>query len=136
MDDLNLVGTIEELTRTATYLKNEFKMKDLDRTKFCLGIHVEHLSSGFLSINPHTLKKFSANIYRDKAHLLTTPILIVRSHDVDKDPLIQPQENEEEILRPEVSYLSTIGALMFLATTIELILHSLSTYNSTPTRRH
>jgi len=28
VDDLNLVGTLEELTKTATYLKNEFEMKD------------------------------------------------------------------------------------------------------------
>jgi hypothetical protein len=28
VDDLNLVGSPEELTKTATYLKNEFEMKD------------------------------------------------------------------------------------------------------------
>jgi hypothetical protein len=28
VDDLNLVGTLEVLTKTATYLKNEFEMKD------------------------------------------------------------------------------------------------------------
>nr|CAN61870.1 hypothetical protein VITISV_002413 [Vitis vinifera] len=31
VDDLNLVGTIEKLTRTTNYLKNEFEMKDLGR---------------------------------------------------------------------------------------------------------
>ena len=29
VDDLNLVGTLEELTRTTKYLKKEFEMKDL-----------------------------------------------------------------------------------------------------------
>ena len=29
VDDLNLVGTPEELTRTTNYLKKEFEMKDL-----------------------------------------------------------------------------------------------------------
>ena len=38
VDDLNLVGTLEELTRTTKYLKNEFEMKDLEKTKFCLSL--------------------------------------------------------------------------------------------------
>ncbi|RVW79949.1 Retrovirus-related Pol polyprotein from transposon TNT 1-94 [Vitis vinifera] len=38
VDDLNLVGTPEELTRTTNYLKKEFEMKDLGKTKFCLGL--------------------------------------------------------------------------------------------------
>ena len=38
VDDLNNIGTPEELTETATYLKNEFEMKDLGKTKFCLGL--------------------------------------------------------------------------------------------------
>ena len=29
VDDLNLVGTLEELTRIANYLKKEFEMKNL-----------------------------------------------------------------------------------------------------------
>ena len=38
VDDLNLVGTHEELTKTAEYLEKEFEMKDLGKTKFCLGL--------------------------------------------------------------------------------------------------
>ena len=40
VDDLNLVGTPtpEGLTRTTNYLKREFEMKDLGKTKFCLGL--------------------------------------------------------------------------------------------------
>ena len=34
VDDLNLVGTPEEFTRTTNYLKKEFEMKDLGKTKF------------------------------------------------------------------------------------------------------
>ena len=34
VDDLNLVGTPEELTKIANYLKNEFEMKDLSKTNF------------------------------------------------------------------------------------------------------
>jgi len=42
VDDLNLVGTPEELTKTDTYLKNEFEMKDLGNNFFCLGLQIEH----------------------------------------------------------------------------------------------
>jgi hypothetical protein len=51
VDDLNLMGTPEELTKTADYLKNEFEMKDLGKTKFCLGLQIEHLPDVFLFIS-------------------------------------------------------------------------------------
>ena len=38
VDDLNLVRTLEELTRTTNYLKNEFEMKNHGKTKFCLSL--------------------------------------------------------------------------------------------------
>ena len=37
VDNLNFVGTLEELTRTTNYLKKEFEMKDLGQIKFYLG---------------------------------------------------------------------------------------------------
>ena len=45
VDDLNLVGTTTEVDDVVIYLKTEFEMKDLGRTKYCLGIQVEHLST-------------------------------------------------------------------------------------------
>ena len=38
VDDLNLIGTPKEFTRTTKYLKREFEMKDLGKTNFCLGL--------------------------------------------------------------------------------------------------
>ena len=46
--DLNLVGTLEKLTKIANSLKNEFEMKYLGKTKFCLGLQIEHLPNGIL----------------------------------------------------------------------------------------
>ena len=46
VDDLNLIGT--EPTRTENYLKREFEMKDLGKTKFCLGLQIEHFPIGIL----------------------------------------------------------------------------------------
>ena len=38
VDDLNLVGTPKELTKTIKYFLNEFEKKDLEKTKFCLSL--------------------------------------------------------------------------------------------------
>ena len=85
IDDLNLVRTLEELTKTTNYLKNDFEMKDLGKTKKFLGLQIEHFSNG-ISIHQSTytekvLKKF----LMDKAHHLNTP-MVGRSLDVKKDP--------------------------------------------------
>ncbi|KAM1787885.1 hypothetical protein ACFX11_038242 [Malus domestica] len=40
--DKNLIGTLEELARTTAYLKSEFKMKDLGKTRYCLCLEIEH----------------------------------------------------------------------------------------------
>ena len=45
---LNIIGTPDELHETIGYLKRESKMKDLGKTKDCLGFEVEHLSKGNL----------------------------------------------------------------------------------------
>ena len=48
VDDLNLIGTPEELTKTTNYLKKEFEMKDLGKTRYCLGLQIEHCSNDIL----------------------------------------------------------------------------------------
>ena len=48
VDDLNLIGTLEELSKTTFCLKNEFEMKDLGKIKFCLGLQIEYLPIGIL----------------------------------------------------------------------------------------
>ncbi|KAG7531550.1 hypothetical protein ISN44_Un27g000010 [Arabidopsis suecica] len=49
----------------------------------------------------------------DVAHPLSSP-MVVRSLGLDSDPF-GPKKDEEEVLGPEVPYLSAIGALMYLA---------------------
>ncbi|KAM1744316.1 hypothetical protein ACFX11_011214 [Malus domestica] len=48
VDDMNLIGTPEELARTVSHLKSEFEMKDLGKTRYCLGLEIEHCSDGIL----------------------------------------------------------------------------------------
>ena len=54
VDDLNLVETPEELTKTADYLKNEFEIKDLDKTKFVLASKLNTFQMEFLFISQPT----------------------------------------------------------------------------------
>ena len=85
VDDLNLVGTPEELTKIANCLKNEFEMKDLGKTKFCLGLQIEHLPNGILVHQSTYTEKVLKQFYMDKAHPLSTP-MVGRSLDVKKVP--------------------------------------------------
>lgn len=41
VDDINIIGTSKELFETTEILKKEFEMKDLRKTWYCLGAHIE-----------------------------------------------------------------------------------------------
>ncbi|XP_056698294.1 secreted RxLR effector protein 161-like [Spinacia oleracea] len=74
----------------------------------------------------------------DKSHPMNS-LMIVRSLNVKDDPF-RPREENEEILGPEVPYLSVIGALMYLAnntrTDIAFYVNFLARYSNSPTKRH
>jgi hypothetical protein len=48
VDDLNIISHIQDIDEARNHLKTEFEMKDLVRTKFCLGLQLEHLQTGIL----------------------------------------------------------------------------------------
>ena len=62
VDDLNLIGTPEELIKTANYLKKEFEMKHLGKTRYCLGLKIEYCLNCVLihqsSYTEQVLKRF------------------------------------------------------------------------------
>ena len=139
MDDLNLIRTPEGLLETANYLKKEFEMKDLGKTRYCLGLQIEYFSNGIFVHQSTYTEKVLKRFYMDKAHPLNSP-MILRSLEVDKDPFRPKDEKGEELLGPEVPYLSAIGALMYLANctrpNIAFPVNLLVMYSSAPTRRH
>ena len=65
--------------------------------------------------------------------------MVVRTLDAKRDPF-RPKKDEEEILEPEVPYLSAIGALLNLAQCtrpdIFFTVNLLARYSNAPTRRH
>ena len=138
VDDINLIGTPEELEETADYLKKEFKMKDLGKTRFCLGLQIERNSNGMLVHQSNYTEKVLKRFGMDMAYPLSTPT-VVRSLDIKKDPYYLIEENEE-VLGPEVPYLSAIGALMYLAQCtrpdIAFSMNLLARYSFAPTKRH
>ena len=138
VDDLNIIGNIDEIEHTANLLKNEFEMKDLGITKFCLGLQIEHLSSGIFVHQSNYTEKILKRFNMDKAHPLSSP-MVGRSLDRELDPF-RPKEHDEDILGPEIPYLSAIGALMYLASNtrpdIAFSVNLLARYSSEPTRRH
>ena len=88
-------------------------MKDLGKTKFCIALQIEHFPNGVLVHQSTYIKKILKRFNMDKTHPFSSP-MVVRSLDVKNDPF-RPCEKWEELLGLEVSYLSVIDALMYLA---------------------
>ena len=67
-------------------------------------------------------------------------LMAVHSLDVKNDPFRPCEKGEEELLSPEVQYLSAIGALMYLANStrsnISFSINLLAKYGSASTQRH
>ena len=113
-------------------------MKDLGKAKFCLGLQIEHFPTVVLVHQPIYTKKILKRFYMDKAHRLSSS-MIVRSLDLKNDPF-RPYEKGEELLSPEVPYLSVIGVLMYLVNCthpdIVFPVNLLARYRSALTQRH
>jgi hypothetical protein len=48
MDDLNIIGHTKDFDEAHNHLKMKFEMKDLSKTKFCLGLQLDHLHTCIL----------------------------------------------------------------------------------------
>ena len=113
VDDMNLIETPKELSKTAEYLKKEFEVKYLGKIKLCLGLELEHKANGIIVHQSAYTKRVIKGFYMDKAYPLSTPT-VVRSFEPHTDQF-RSKEPDEEILGPKVPYLNAIGVLMYLA---------------------
>ena len=138
VDDLNIIGSAPDIDEARNHLKMEFEMKDLGKTKFCLGIQLEHLPLGIMVHQAAYIQKILEKFNMDKSYPSKTP-MVVRSLDVEKDPF-RPRDDGEEVLGPEVPYLTAIGALMYLANCtrpdIAFALNLLARHRAAPAKRH
>jgi hypothetical protein len=48
VDDLNIIGHTKDIDEACNHLKTEFEIRDLGKTKFCLGLQLKHLHTGIL----------------------------------------------------------------------------------------
>ena len=48
VDDINIIGNSQNIVEARNHLKTEFEMKNLGKTKFCIGLQIEHLHLGIL----------------------------------------------------------------------------------------
>jgi hypothetical protein len=113
-------------------------MKDLGKTKFCLGLQIKHLQIGILVHQSAYVQKVLKIFNMDKAYPLRTSI-IVRA--LEKDIVsFRPRQEGEDILRAEYPYLSVIDALMYLANNtrpdIAFAVNCLRSHSAAPTMRH
>ena len=99
VDDLNIIGNETDINEARHHLKTEFEMKDLGKTKFCLGLQLEHLPSGIFVYQAAYVQKILEKFNMDKAYPSRTP-MVVRSLDMEKDPF-RPRDDGEEILGQE-----------------------------------
>ena len=65
--------------------------------------------------------------------------MIGRSLDLEKDPFL-PKDEDEEVCGAEIPYLNAIGALLYLAQSarpdISFSMNLLARFSSAPTQRH
>jgi hypothetical protein len=116
----------------------EFKMKDLAKTKFYLDLQLEHLPMGILIHQSAYVQKVLEKFDMDKAYPSKTP-KVVRALEKDTNPF-RPRQEGEEVLDSEYTYLSAIGALMYLANNtrpdIAFVVNLLARYNAPPIMRN
>jgi hypothetical protein len=68
VDDMNIIGHTKDTDEARNHLKTEFKMNDLGRTKFCLGLQLEHLHTGILVHQSAYVLKVLEKFNMDKAY--------------------------------------------------------------------
>jgi hypothetical protein len=138
VDDLNIIGHIKDIDEARNHLKTESEMKSLGRTRFCLGLQLEHLHMGILVHQSAYVQKILKKFNMNKAYSARTP-MIVRALKKYKDPF-KSREEEKEVLAQEYQYLSIIGAPMYLANNtrpnIAFIVNYLTRHRAAPTMRH
>jgi hypothetical protein len=82
VDDLNIIGHTKNIDEACNHLKMEFKMKDLGRAKFCLGLLLEHLQMSILVQQSAYVQKVLSKFNMDNAYALRTPMVV---HALEKD---------------------------------------------------
>jgi len=68
VDDLNIIGTNKEIKEVRECLKKEFEMKDLGKTRFCIGLQIEYTKNGLLVHQSNYTERVLKRFNMDKAN--------------------------------------------------------------------
>jgi hypothetical protein len=136
VDDLNIISNQQDIDEACNHLKTEFEVKDLGKTKFSLGLQLEHLTTRIFVYQSAYIQKVLEKFNIDKSYPNKTP-MVVRSLEMETDQF-RPRDEEEDILVPQVPYLSAIGALMYLVNCtrpdIAFAVNLLARHSAAPTK--
>jgi hypothetical protein len=78
VDDLNIISHQQDIDEACKHLKMEFELKDLGKTKFCLGPQLEHLSTAIFVHQSAYVQKVLEKFNMDKAYPCKT-FMVVQS---------------------------------------------------------
>ena len=108
-------------------------MYDHERTNFCVGLKLEHCADGIIIHKLNCILKMLRHLNEDKVKPLSTPMIV---HSLEGS--YHPADDDDEILEPEVPYLSIISALLYLTKCarldISFTVNLLARYSYAPTR--
>lgn len=85
---MNIIGTQKEVDDARTHMKEEFEMKDLGKTKFCLGLLIEHLRERIIVHRSIHTKRLLKRFCMNKSAPLSTPT-VNKSLDVKRDVILK-----------------------------------------------
>ena len=130
VDDIIVAGNdSHEISRIKTFLDESFKIKDLGKLKFFLGLEIARSSSG-ISLNQ---RKFALDILSDAGYLGCKPI----STPMDRSTRLS--QNSGVPLTDVDSYRRLVGRLLYLTTTrpdISYAVNQLCQFTQAPTSTH
>ena len=138
VDDLNVIGMPDLCKYTQDLLVQQFDMKILGKTSYCLGLQIQHFDDGSILLHQQTyIQKLLKNFNMDQENPLSAP-MIGRSKNRD-DPYYPREEEEEEVVDKQ-RYFTAIGAFTYLTMhtrpNIGFATSILARHSQNPTARH
>jgi hypothetical protein len=113
VDDIIITGTIESIREFKKFMSEKFKMKDLGKLNYILGIKVEYGTEGVMRLNQkHYISKMIEKFEMQSSKESDIPIQ--PNHNLTRD-----LNDEKEVLRELVDvqkYRKVIGSLIYLMT--------------------
>jgi hypothetical protein len=93
VDDPNIIDHTKDIDEARNHIKMEFEMKDLGRTKFCLGLQIEHLHTSILVHQSAYVQKILEKFNMDKAYSARTLMVV---YALEKIKIHSDREKKEK----------------------------------------